>query len=363
MARIGIIGAGLAGLTVAYRRARAGDDVVVFEATAHAGGQLQTERVAGLVIEHGAEGFVAGSRAVPALAEDLGVVEALVGQVVTRSLGYDGTRLVELAPGEAAAFLGFQVPRDELGQGIRTFRGGMGELAERLADACRVARVAVRREDPVVAIARESAGWRVATAAGDVRCVDALVVAVPARPAAELLAPVAGDAARALEDAPTLSSVTVTLAYARADVDHPLDATGFVVAREHQTHGFRACTFTSSKFAERAPPERASVRLFFRPHPADLAALDDDAWTERAHAALGRIIRLRSAPSMARVSRWADALPVFDDAHRSRVAALEAALAGGGIHLTGSAFHGAGIDAAVRSAEACARTCALATCP
>ena len=54
------------------------------------------------------------------------------------------------------------------------------------------------------------------------------------------------------------------------------------------------------------------------------------------------------------MSRWRDALPVFDEGHRERIAALEKALEGRSIVPAGSAFHGAGIDAAVRSAEAAA---------
>jgi oxygen-dependent protoporphyrinogen oxidase len=40
--------------------------------------------------------------------------------------------------------------------------------------------------------------------------------------------------------------------------------------------------------------------------------------------------------------------------HRESVAVLERALVGTGVALAGSAFHGSGIDAAVRSAEAAA---------
>jgi oxygen-dependent protoporphyrinogen oxidase len=43
---------------------------------------------------------------------------------------------------------------------------------------------------------------------------------------------------------------------------------------------------------------------------------------------------------------------VFDPAHRARIATLEAALIGRNIWLAGAAFHGSGIDAAIRSAEA-----------
>jgi protoporphyrinogen/coproporphyrinogen III oxidase len=41
---------------------------------------------------------------------------------------------------------------------------------------------------------------------------------------------------------------------------------------------------------------------------------------------------------------------VFDPAHKQAVAALETALKGSRIALAGSAFHGSGIDAALRSA-------------
>src|SRR5882672_4085212 len=119
MSRIGIIGGGLAGLTVAYRRLLAGDSVVLFEAAPRVGGQLWTELEAGFVIEHGAEGFVARSQAIPVLARDLGIGDALIGQSTFKSYGWNGSSLAALAPGQAGASLGFQVAKDELGQGIK----------------------------------------------------------------------------------------------------------------------------------------------------------------------------------------------------------------------------------------------------
>jgi len=62
-ARVVVIGAGLSGLAVAARLVTAGRDVLVLEASARAGGQLETFRGDGLVVELGAEGFVARRRA------------------------------------------------------------------------------------------------------------------------------------------------------------------------------------------------------------------------------------------------------------------------------------------------------------
>src|SRR3954453_2199844 len=100
MSRVGIVGGGLAGLTVAYRRAAAGDTVVLVTESARLGGQLWTEHAEGYVIEHGAEGFVARSTAVPTLADAVGIQGDLIGQATSKTYGFDGSGLIALAPGE-----------------------------------------------------------------------------------------------------------------------------------------------------------------------------------------------------------------------------------------------------------------------
>jgi oxygen-dependent protoporphyrinogen oxidase len=76
-----------------------------------------------------------------------------------------------------------------------------------------------------------------------------------------------------------------------------------------------------------------------------------EAWTARAHQALQIALSVSEPPERSWVSHWAHALPLIDDPHRERVKTLEQALAGSSVTLSGSAFHGSGIDAAVRSAE------------
>jgi oxygen-dependent protoporphyrinogen oxidase len=267
---------------------------------------------------------------------------------VTESYGFAGS-LQPLAPGEAARFLGFQVPQDDLGKGIRTFARGMGSVV----DACArelAERASVRLGQCVQAVSCTRTGVSLALAEGSLS-VDAVVVATGAAAAATVLQPLAGDAAARLANAPTLSSVTVELAYERSAIDHPLDGTGFVVAEAEQQDGLRACTFSSSKFAARAPAGKLSLRLFFRPEPGDLERLDDDAWRQRAQRALARVLGVDKPPLHAWVTRWGRALPVFSDAHRSCVSQLEQALAPFPVTLAGAAFHGSGIDAAVRSGE------------
>jgi oxygen-dependent protoporphyrinogen oxidase len=352
--RIAIIGAGLTGLVVAFRRAAAGDAVILLDAAERAGGQIHSERTAGYVVEHGAEGYVARSDAVQALAGELGIADRVREQLTQRSYGFDGAALLALEPGEAARFLGFQVPRDELGRGIRSFAAGMQELTDALMAALPQS-VELRLASNVTSVTRTTNGLTLTAEGAPPLAVERVVVATTAARAAALLEPACGAPAAALAFAPTLSSVTVSLAFARDQVGHALDGTGFVVAEAAQREGFRACTFVSSKFAGRAPADRALIRLFFRPTSAELSSLSDADYVSRATRRLGAVIPLEGPPERSWVSRWPNALPVHSDDHRAIVEGLEAALAGGPITLAGAAFHGSGIDAAVRSAERVAR--------
>jgi oxygen-dependent protoporphyrinogen oxidase len=324
MQRIAVIGGGIAGLTVALRRADAGDQVTLFEAGPKFGGQLSSESLDGFLIEHGAEGFVARSEAVPALAADAGIPDRLVDQLEQRSFRFDGTQLIELAPGEAGRLLGFQVPADELGRGIRSFVRGMGELPEQLALKL-LDRVALHLNSKVKSVAAHANGVTLISAEGQASDFSGLVVATTAPSAASLLGDAFGPIAQALQGSTQLSSLTVSLAFRREAIAHPLHGTGFIVPKPEQLDGLRAVTFSSSKLPQRAPADHALLRLFFRPSEHDLLTLSDAAWAERGVQAL------------------------------AKASALSAALSGRKIWLAGAAFHGSGIDAAIRSAESAAK--------
>jgi len=355
MQRIAIIGGGIAGLTVALRRAQLGDQVSLFEANARVGGQLRSETQHGFLVEHGAEGFVARSEVVPPLSAEAGIAGHIVEQLQQRSFRFDGQSLVELAPGEAGRLLGFQVPADELGRGIRSFSQGMAELPEQLALRLG-AKVELHRKRAIASLAVRPGGVTLLDEHGQALDFDAAVVASTARSAASLLGDCLGPSARALQESSLLSSLSVTLAYRRDVIGHPLDGTGFIVPEPEQLGGVRAVTFSSSKLPHRAPADHVLLRLFFRPSAHDLSTLSDGAWSERAEQGLAAALPVRGPALYAFVSRWPDALPVFDPAHRARVDALEATLreAAHPIWLAGAAFHGSGIDAAIRSAESTA---------
>lgn len=71
MASVVVVGAGLAGLSCAWRLKRAGYDVEVLEHASEAGGRLQTERVDGFLLEPGAATFTSHDRSLHSIANHL----------------------------------------------------------------------------------------------------------------------------------------------------------------------------------------------------------------------------------------------------------------------------------------------------
>jgi oxygen-dependent protoporphyrinogen oxidase len=75
---IAVLGAGITGLTAAYRLTRAGHRVRVFELSGRVGGAIRTERVGDWLIEAGPNSLLAGEPAATALIKELGLDPELV---------------------------------------------------------------------------------------------------------------------------------------------------------------------------------------------------------------------------------------------------------------------------------------------
>jgi oxygen-dependent protoporphyrinogen oxidase len=125
-----------------------------------------------------------------------------------------------------------------------TLRGGMGELVDALA--ARLPPGTARLGCPVAAIAREpgAAGWSVRLADGAALAADGVILAGEAVRMAPLVRALDPELARLLGSIGYASSVTVTLAYPRDAIAHPLDGFGFVVPRGEERAAL-ACTFSS----------------------------------------------------------------------------------------------------------------------
>lgn len=340
--RVAVIGGGLAGLVTALHLTEGGSDVVLLEAGDRFGGQIRTTRDRGFLIEEGVEGFEpSAAPALLTLIRDLRLGDEIIApeRLPSLVLSADGLRPPALAT--------VVVPS-------ATMQGGMASIVAAITR--RIERhVDLRIGNAVVAVTRIRPGWTVYPELGSALLVDAVVLALPPRPTAWLVHPLSPDAARALAALGTRPLVTVTAAYARGTIRHPLTAAGFSVAREPGGDGIDRCLFVSSVFRGRAPADWALLRTVVRPARGELIATTDERWAEMVHAALTPALGIGDLPDGVWVARWADAMPLIDERYGTRVAEARTSLrALGRIEIAGAPYDGGGFDAAIRSGRAAA---------
>jgi oxygen-dependent protoporphyrinogen oxidase len=208
---------------------------------------------------------------------------------------------------------------------------------------------------PVTAIAPQAGRLNVETV-GEVLRVDQVVLAIGAVEAANLLDPLAPNAAselRAIAYPPVLS---VALGFQRADVTHPLDGFGMLIPkREHRrTLGV---LFSSTLFPGRAPDGKVLLTAFIGgARDPSIAGLDDRAVIAQVLADISPLLGIHSDPVLAHISRWARAIPQYELGHLERLRRIDAALAATpGLHTRSNWRDGISVADCVANARALAQ--------
>ena len=181
---------------------------------------------------------------------------------------------------------------------------------------------------------------------------DGVCLAVPAYVAASLLSDTNETLASKLRQIKYASTATINLAYRRAAIAHPLNGFGFVVPLVEK-RSLIACTFSSVKFAGRAPDEHVLLRAFaggaLQP---EVFALDEAEMAKRVGADLRELLGTSEAPLFTEVSKWERSMPQYEVGHLDRVNEIrELVHELHGLTLAGNAYHGAGIPDCIRSGE------------
>ena len=203
-----------------------------------------------------------------------------------------------------------------------------------------------------VSIAMALGGGCSSTAGGRVDA-DGVVLALPAGPAAELLAPHAARAATLLAAIPYASVALVALAVPRAQVDRELDASGFLVPRV-EGRLVTACSWTSAKWPHLAGDGTAWLRASVGRDGDEAAlALPDDELVRRVLADLAEMMALSGPPTEVRVTRWPASFPQYRPGHLERVAAIDDHVArdAAGVVVAGAALRGLGVPACIRQGQ------------
>jgi len=273
------------------------------------------------------------------------------------------------------------------GSVFTTLSGGLGQLPAVLAKASgaeiRTA-VMTRALSPAPGAPGAPAapaggpGWRLtagSAAAEELIDADAVILAVPARPAARLLAGVPGASAAvaAFGEISYASMAIVTLAYPRSAFPGvspeafsgsglaALGWSGYLVPAV-DGRAVKAVTFSSVKWphlAEATAPGAGPLEIV----RCSVGRIGEEALLQRADeelaalaaAELAAATGVHGAPVAHRITRWGGGLPQYTVGHLDRVARIRAAVATQpGLAVCGAAYEGVGIPACVATARAAA---------
>ncbi|MFH1261952.1 MAG: protoporphyrinogen oxidase [Pseudomonadota bacterium] len=445
-----IVGAGIGGLSLAYRLRKKGIEVTILEASSSAGGVLKTSRQDQFLIEEGPDCFISDKPAGIRLAEEIGLKNEIIGtqeknrrafivkngklhpipqgfylmapasigpflasplvswrgkfrtlmepfipapppfedealaSFVERRLGKEVLDRVAqpMIAGIYSAdptdlslratfpsFLEMEQKYGSILKGLRhrpktrdkgtsgpryslflSFKKGMSELPTVLVENL----LSVLRRNTRVNSMRFLAPyqWEVETSDGRTEKANFVCMTLPAHATGKILRGTAPALSTALEQIEYGSSVTVSLAYRREQIRHPLNAMGLIVpATEKRT--INSCSFSSEKFEGRAPKEFVLLRGFAGGKRDEQAyQMDDKNLGIAAERDLGTLLGISGKPIFTKIARWEKSMAQYTVGHVARVAEIERqAAAFPGLYLGGNGYTGVGVPDVIARSE------------
>ena len=226
--------------------------------------------------------------------------------------------------------------------------GGMGAFAFATADAFTAQGGTVHAATPVHELAADGAHWRV-----NGEQFHAVVLAAPAAATAAL---VRSAGATAADDIATISAADVAMVTLSVPAStwptRLAGMSGYLVPKPVQRF-VTAASFGSQKWAHWASDESVVLRISLGRDGLPVLHLRDDELLAAAIAETSRHIDLDLAPNDFRISRWNGAFPQYRPHHAALVASIERQLPAG-LAVCGASYHGIGVPACIRSAQAAA---------
>ncbi len=247
-------------------------------------------------------------------------------------------------------------------RGLYSFAGGLGTFPRAIASGMSRNVFLGHRVETL----RRSAGGRFRVRVRCGSCVswaaaDSVVVALPAYAAAQVLSELDRDVAQTLAEIAHPPIAVVFLGYGPGAIAHPLDGAG-VLMPAVEKRGVLGMLFSSSLFAQRAPPGHAAITAYLGgARQPRIACLEPRELVAVAHAEARDLLGARSAPVLARTRCWPRGLPQPDLGHGERLARLAAFEARQpGLFLTGNYLAGIStakcVEQAMRTARRAQRT-------
>lgn len=192
-------------------------------------------------------------------------------------------------------------------------------------------------------------GYTVKLSDGETIHADAVVLGVPAYVASALMRDFRSDVTTELDQIPYGNSCVVALGYHKKDVNHPFDASGFLVPMSEPTD-ISASTWVSTKWPHSAPDDKVLVRCFVgRGDGKDWTKESDEVLVDTCMKNLEKVMGLKAKPYLTRCFRWPKSMAQYRVGHLARMDKVDELMKQApGLYLAGAAYRGVGLPDCVR---------------
>lgn len=280
------------------------------------------------------------------------------GNIYKLSLRAVAPELAKIADSEKSIMMSRRGSKSAPPMSFATWSEGLTTLVMRILDGTEVT---VRTGTSVTSIiSNENMRYQLEVASHPPLVVDGVVLAVPARIAADLLATLAPGPAKLLKKIRYASVATTILAFPKTDLQDiaALSGTGLLVPSSH-ARLLKAATFLSRKWPHLATSKFYFLRLSSgRIDENFIEKLDDASLVEKLQSDLREATGIKTAPTSYYVKRWPNALPQLEVNHLALISDVRKELKSHpAITLAGASYDGIGISACLRSGERAALAC------
>lgn len=181
---------------------------------------------------------------------------------------------------------------------------------------------------------------------------DVVVLAVPSYEASCILKDFDSKIPEQLKTIHYTSTATVSLAFRKKNILHPMNGTGYVIPG-FENSPIMAVTWTSCKWEYRAPEHAALLRCYLgRTGKEEFLEKNDSELINLCLDELKKSMKIYKRPILERVHRWHKAMPQYLVGHLGRLDLLEKRMeAFPGLYLAGSSYYGVGIPDCITSGE------------
>jgi oxygen-dependent protoporphyrinogen oxidase len=230
-----------------------------------------------------------------------------------------------------------------------SYQQGLSSLVKKIEQVLH--NVDIRTNQSVVKIRKSEQGYRVDMSREESKHVDALILAVPAYSAANLLPDIAS--MKALANIPYVSVANVVMAFNEEDLQLEFDGSGFVVPRKESRY-ITACTWTSSKWMHVAPKGKILLRAYVgRSGAEEIDHLDDGQILQNVQHDLQTLMGITAKPTFYEINRWPKSMPQYPVGHTEHIQQVRDDLRRKrpGIYLCGAGYQGVGIPDCIRQGK------------